>query len=66
MKTKDGVEVKIGQVWRDCDKRSSYRQVIVVGMDTEKQKAQMSYHGRLSWVSVRRMYRHSTGYELVS
>jgi hypothetical protein len=68
--TRDGVRVEVGQVWRDCDKRmsSGNRKCRVVEVDTEKGKARMqNIHGPVpaTWVSVRRMYRHATGWELV-
>lgn len=66
--TKKGVEVRIGQRWRDCDKRMNDRTCYVVELDPVKQKAKLSTSrdgSRGTWVSVRRMYKHSTGWELV-
>ncbi len=68
MFNKDGVEVKIGQVWRDCDKRTMYgtRTVEVVGLNTEGEKVQVKSSNRVTWISLRRMYKHATGYVLVT
>lgn len=66
--TRDGIRVEIGQRWRDCDKRMLGRTCYVVDIDYEKQKVKMSHTmdaKRGTWVSVRRMYKHSTGWVLV-
>lgn len=67
--TKDGIEVKPGQVWKDLDKRQPGRQCKVVAVDGGKAKMQhyASGHqlGSKTTVSIRRMHKHSTGWELV-
>lgn len=69
--TRDGITVQIGQIWRDCDRRMSggNRKCRVIEVEPINGKAKMqNIHGPVpaTWVSVRRMYRHSTGWELVS
>ncbi len=67
--TKDGIKVEIGQIWRDCDERMAggNRRCRVVALNPAMGKAQMeNIHGPFkTWVSVRRMHKHSTGWELV-
>jgi len=67
--TRDGIEVKVGQVWRDLDKRMSNRQRKVIAISEDGTKVQMKHphleSSRAVWVSVSRMYRHATGWELV-
>lgn len=62
MKTKDGIEVKIGQVWRDLDKRTNGRTIKVLGFDGDRILASGP---RKPKISISRMHRHSTGFELV-
>jgi hypothetical protein len=67
--TKEGIEVKRGQIWRDLDKRMTGR-ICRVGK-VEGGRAQMftlvnGQSGKFTFVAVRRMYKHSTGWELVS
>lgn len=69
--TKEGIEVRIGQVWRDLDKRMNNRHCIVE--DVNEGKALMSRcRPDGSWrssnhtkVSVSRMHKSSTGWALV-
>ena len=66
--TKEGIEVKRGQVWRDLDKRMTGR-ICRVGR-VEGGRAQMftmvnGQAGNSTVVSIRRMYKHSTGWALV-
>jgi hypothetical protein len=61
--TKEGIEVKVGQVWRDCDKRMNGRTRKVVSVNDGK--AQMDGPTKTS-VSIRRMHKSSTGWELVT
>lgn len=69
--TRDGIRVELGQVWRDCDKRmcSGNRKCRVVELNRHLGKVLMqnihSANAR-SWVSVRRMHKGSTGWELVN
>jgi hypothetical protein len=70
MTTRDGITVEIGQVWRDCDQRMSggNRKCKVVELNPHMGKAKMqNVHGPVpaTWVSIRRMHKHSTGWELV-
>ena len=67
--TKEGIEVKPGQVWKDRDKRQSGHQCKVVAIEDGKAKMQHYARGQLgskTTVSIRRMHKHSTGWELVS
>lgn len=66
--TKDGIEVKPGQVWKDLDKRQSGRQCKVMATEDGKAKMQHYARGQLgskTTLSIRRMHKHSTGWELV-
>lgn len=60
-------EVKIGQVWRACDKRSEDRQCRVVDVVDDKAVLKR-VDGQFppTKVALRRMYPHSTGWELIS
>jgi hypothetical protein len=70
--TRDGIEVKAGQYWRDLDKRMNKRTVYVEHVEpgyafcrsviSESGEAD----GRAVRLSICRMHRHSTGFELVS
>lgn len=62
--TKDGIEVKAGQVWRDLDKRMPGHTVTVREVSGGFVFAANS-RGRLTRISIRRMHKHSTGWELV-
>lgn len=69
--TKEGIEVKIGQVWQDLDKRMNGRTCIVEDVDVGKAlMARCRPDG--SWkssnqtkVSVVRMHKSSTGWKLI-
>ncbi|CAG9207724.1 conserved hypothetical protein [Paraburkholderia tropica] len=61
--TKEGIEVKPGQVWRDLDKRSNGRTKRVLSVADGK--AQFEGPPKTK-VAIDRMHRNSTGYELVS
>lgn len=61
--------IRVGQVWRDCDKRMHGRKCKVVeligsGMATKAVMRNVA-GGRDTRISVHRMYRHSSGWELV-
>lgn len=60
--TKEGIEVKPGQVWRDLDKRMHGRQKTV--LKVEGGKAHMDGVPKTK-VSIRRMHKSSTGWALV-
>lgn len=70
--TRDGVEVKPGQVWRDLDKRMDGRRVQVVEVTNGKAVVVgLSGNGAVnpfsrSRISVARMHRSSSGWELAS
>jgi hypothetical protein len=70
--TREGVEVRPGQVWRDLDKRMDGRLVQVVEVTNGKAYVvRVSGNGMVnpfgrSRISVARMHRSSTGWELVS
>jgi len=61
--TKEGIEVKPGQVWRDLDKRRNGRTRTVVAV--EDGKAHMDGTPKTK-VSIARMHKGSTGWSLVS
>jgi hypothetical protein len=65
--TRDGIEVKVGQVWRDLDKRMSGREVTV--LEVKDGKARVARAGstvKATRLSVERMHKSSTGWALVS
>lgn len=78
--TKDGIEVKPGQIWRDLDKRMEGRRVKVLSLGTHRyggprptaRVARCLPNGALmagprqSTLSIDRMHKHSTGWELAS
>jgi hypothetical protein len=65
--TKEGIEVRIGQVWEDLDKRMRNRQRRVYAIEGEK--AVMGRvdrdTGMKTKVSISRMHKNSTGWKLV-
>lgn len=69
--TKEGIEVKPGQVWRDLDKRMCNRLVHVGTVSNgfafvrQWDALRCREFGRSSRISVQRMHRHSTGFQLV-
>lgn len=69
--TKEGIEVKRGQVWRDLDKRMGNRNAKVIEVVAGKAKMEMcradgsTYGGSTTRIAVRRMHKSSTGWELV-
>lgn len=60
--TKEGVEVKSGQVWRDLDKRMKGRTVTVLFVHGGVARVRGA---RETELAIRRMHKHSTGWELV-
>lgn len=60
--TKEGIEVKPGQVWRDLDKRMRGRVVTVLSVADGVAQVRGAIKTKLS---VRRMHRHSNGWQLV-
>ena len=67
--TPEGIEVKVGQQWRDLDKRMKGRIRQVIQIDNGKASMRTPYSGRLigaiTRVAIRRMKKGSTGWELV-
>ena len=68
--TKEGIEVQVGQVWRDLDARSGMRRgrVTHVGFGRATLELLDKVHAGANpstTVRVRRMHKHSTGWELV-
>jgi hypothetical protein len=70
--TKEGIEVKQGQVWRDLDTRMGERYCKVTLVYDEVATMQRcrpngaTVTDHLTRVKVRRMHKHSTGWALVS
>ena len=62
--TKEGIEVKAGQVWRDLDPRVK-RTVTVLSVEGRFAYVQSSY-GSKSRIQIARMHRHAQGVALVS
>lgn len=68
--TKESIEVREGQVWRDLDKRMGNRRCVVVAVSDGKAIMRRyipgrSAEGSRTRVSIGRMHRSSTGWELV-
>lgn len=63
--TKDGITVRVGQVWRDCDKRCHGRTKTVARVDSLNGRVQWAERPQ-GWVAVRRMHKSATGWVLVS
>lgn len=63
--TKEGITVRVGQLWRDLDKRMC-RTCRVTFIDEKNGKAHMETIGRKTKVSISRMHKNSTGWALVS
>jgi len=64
MMTPNGIEIKVGQRWRELDKRYSSRIVEVLHIDEENKKVVIR-RGRTTTASLRRFNGKSGGYELV-
>jgi hypothetical protein len=64
--TKEGIEVCVGQVWRDMDKRM-HRVVMVIEVNGDKAVVRSGWDGSgtKSTLSIKRMHKHSTGWQLV-
>lgn len=66
--TKEGIEVKVGQIWKDLDKRGFGRQCKVIGVKDGKAEMQLFSRGQLgakTKISIRLMHKHSRGWALV-
>lgn len=62
--TKEHVTVRVGQLWKDLDKRMGGRIVKVISVSDGKASVETIGTGRTSVLSIRRMYNHSTGWHL--
>lgn len=68
--TKEGIEVKVGQVWVDLDKRMGERYMKVVALEEEKAVVMRCNIGSRiiastrTRLSIRRMHKSSTGWAL--
>ena len=62
--TREGIEVKPGQVWRDLDKRVN-RTVTVERVDNGTAHV-VSTNGAKSRIAIKRMHKHGRGFALVS
>jgi hypothetical protein len=78
--TKEGIEVQVGQVWRDLDKRGYGRVVKVMDVWPGRGKYSGEWfasvrptslhapdrtYNRASKLRISRMHKHSTGFELI-
>lgn len=66
--TKEGIEVKPGQVWLDLDKRMNMRRVRVKRIVDGKAICWVlvnGLNGRETKLSIHRMHKNSTGWHLV-
>lgn len=65
--TRDGIVVRVGQSWRNCDKRMNGQIKEVVEIDVLNGRACLAgpcgYFR--SWNKIKRMHAHATGWELV-
>ncbi len=65
--TKEGIEVRVGQVWRDLDNRmyGRTRKVVAVEFGKATMQSDKQPDGPKTKVSVSRMHKGSTGWVLV-
>lgn len=64
--TREGIEVKPGQVWRDLDYRQDNARRVTVERVENGVAYVKSNRGATSRVAVKRMHKHATGYALVA
>lgn len=70
-RTRAGIDVAVGQVWQDLDRRMNGRKVEIVTLGTHEHIGKVrirpvgSRAGAGRWLSVKRMYCHSTGWKFV-
>lgn len=66
--TKEGVQVRVGQVWRDLDERCGPRtcRVDSVSDDGYVKMQNLAIKIRPTRVAIRRMHKSATGWALVS
>lgn len=63
--TRDGILVRAGQIWEDCDKRMHGRRIRVRFVEDGKAVVEPIGGGRRTVLAVRRMHKHSTGFRLL-
>lgn len=65
--TKEGIQVEVGQVWLDLDKRTDGRKRVVVALEGDKavMGSPTIPSAPQMRLSIRRMHKHSTGWALV-
>lgn len=66
--TREGIEVRRGQVWRDLDKRMGDRKCRIGKVQAGRAEMFVlvdGQAGKRTFVSVNRMHKHSTGWALV-
>jgi len=59
--TKDGVEVKAGQVWRSLDQSSEIRTHTITSVDRG-----VAWYSETRGIAIYKMHKHATGWELVT
>lgn len=64
--TREGIEVRPGQIWQDLDKRQDNRRVLVIAVNGGKATVQPAAGGHKTRISISRMHAHSTGFKLVA
>ena len=66
--TKEGVTVRVGQVWRDLDKRMNGRECVVthIGYGIATMRNTAHPERKPTGVRIRRMHGTATGWALVS
>lgn len=58
-------KVKVGQVWKDNDKRAGDRQIEVLAVDSEYALVVNIFTGKKSRILLKRFKPNSTGYTLI-
>ncbi|MDD5722649.1 MAG: hypothetical protein PHY29_02790 [Syntrophales bacterium] len=69
-----GIEIAIGQIWKDLDKRVPERYLKIIEIDEERQRVRMQrvrsnglpcpFVGA-TWIAAKRLRKNATGYEPV-
>jgi hypothetical protein len=65
MRTPEGIEVRLGQVWRDNDRRYDIGDMTVVELDLDKQRVRVRRPTNKTWIALKRLRNNSTGYQLI-
>lgn len=64
--TKEGIEVKVGQLWEDLDKRMRGRRCFVCEVSNGKAVMRGEYYQlKTTKISISRMHKSSTGWKLI-